>query len=926
MHVTMNQLDFSSAFRVLTNYKPLHWQVRLYQRLRDGRVPRICDLPTGLGKTSIIPIWLLAFVSNIQHEKAPKLPRRLIYVVNRRTVVDQATEIAERLQRLICRQEVAVAPSSQILEHIRTTLAKVTAFNRDQPLAISTLRGELADNEEWKADPARPAIIIGTIDMIGSKLLFSGYGDDYRMRPHHAGLIGQDSLIVHDEAHLTPAFSTVLRAISEEQRKSGERRPVQVIELSATALEADEDQVLGLEPEDETDALVPRRLDAWKSLFLHEVSKNELSKAIIDSALNYQSGEFKVLIYVRSPETAKGIARDLKKRLEANGDERVALLTGTIRGYERDRLVKEKIFTSFLQSQSRIAETIYLVSTSAGEVGIDLDSDHMISDLTTVDSMIQRLGRVNRSGGEKRKANVDVIVETRDEQLHSEEKELQALEHAEAATKLAIQEKLQKRAVGSYDASPRSLQRLLTEMSAQEREQAFAPKPRIATLTDILLDGWSLTSVRKALPGRLDVAPYLHGVTADPPETYVAWRAEVKLFADARVPKEAVSLWFRRCRIEARERLQDRTDRVAKELQKIAKRFGGAISVAVLSERGEAEMIALADLLNNTTSALEYRTIVLPIDAGGLTDDGSLDGSLKNWKTDCDVAEVDGTRNRQVIWSLGDTYWNLPVSSALLEETELESGSDRQKSLSIERAVGRIARKYNKVVSTLIPLVEPFEGAEEDSKARYLLLMVEPKQATVETPESSAYENRPKLDEHLQQAARWAERIATRLALEESQENALIAAARWHDRGKDRNRWQHSIFNHGADVFAKSGPSGMDWRLLGGYRHEFGSILDAAKNEEVRSLPEAELVLHLIAAHHGRARPHFEDDAWDTDQHTTAENAQAAREVMHRFGLLQHRFGRWGLAWLESLLRCSDVMASRQAVEHALSEPPEIEQ
>jgi len=35
------------------------------------------------------------------------------------------------------------------------------------PLAISTLRGELADNREWQSDPASPAIIVGTVDMIG---------------------------------------------------------------------------------------------------------------------------------------------------------------------------------------------------------------------------------------------------------------------------------------------------------------------------------------------------------------------------------------------------------------------------------------------------------------------------------------------------------------------------------------------------------------------------------------------------------------------------------------------------------------------------------------------------------------------------------------------------------------------------------------
>ncbi|MGA8991346.1 MAG: hypothetical protein WB500_13375 [Rhodoplanes sp.] len=37
------------------------------------------------------------------------------------------------------------------------------------PLAISTLRGEHADNREWQADPARPGIIVGTVGMIGGK-------------------------------------------------------------------------------------------------------------------------------------------------------------------------------------------------------------------------------------------------------------------------------------------------------------------------------------------------------------------------------------------------------------------------------------------------------------------------------------------------------------------------------------------------------------------------------------------------------------------------------------------------------------------------------------------------------------------------------------------------------------------------------------
>jgi len=41
-------------------------------------------------------------------------------------------------------------------------------------LAVSTLRGQFADNRQWADSPSQPAIIIGTVDMIGSRLLFSG--------------------------------------------------------------------------------------------------------------------------------------------------------------------------------------------------------------------------------------------------------------------------------------------------------------------------------------------------------------------------------------------------------------------------------------------------------------------------------------------------------------------------------------------------------------------------------------------------------------------------------------------------------------------------------------------------------------------------------------------------------------------------------
>jgi len=183
-----------------------------------GNLLEAIDVPTGLGKTAIIPIWLLAIAA----QSPLTLPRRLIYVVNRRTVVDQATDIAERIREKL-----------PAVRQVNRALAKPSA-DPANPLAISTLRGEHQDNKEWQTDPARAAIIIGTVDMVGSKLMFAGYQSSQRMRPFLAGLIGQDALLVHDEAHLTPAFGRLIRQISQTQRKQGNPRPLRLIELSAT--------------------------------------------------------------------------------------------------------------------------------------------------------------------------------------------------------------------------------------------------------------------------------------------------------------------------------------------------------------------------------------------------------------------------------------------------------------------------------------------------------------------------------------------------------------------------------------------------------------------------------------------------------------------------------------------------------------------
>src|SRR5215813_14043499 len=79
--------NFSEGFLALTGCYPFPWQAALFSELAEGRCfRRNCDLPTGLGKTSIIAIWLLALAHHARSGALAGFPRRLVYVVNRRTV------------------------------------------------------------------------------------------------------------------------------------------------------------------------------------------------------------------------------------------------------------------------------------------------------------------------------------------------------------------------------------------------------------------------------------------------------------------------------------------------------------------------------------------------------------------------------------------------------------------------------------------------------------------------------------------------------------------------------------------------------------------------------------------------------------------------------------------------------------------------
>ncbi len=178
---------------------------------------------------------------------------------------------------------------------------------------------------------------------------------------------------------------------------------------------------------------------------------------------------------------------------------------------------------------------------------------------------------------------------------------------------------------------------------------------------------------------------------------------------------------------------------------------------------------------------------------------------------------------------------------------------------------------------------------------------------------------------HTDDVVRGATEIVKALKLPDEFQQAIILAAQFHDLGKKRERWQRMIGNpNPTDWHAKSGKdptTGRRWkglRCCPNYRHEFGSLLDLLDPEqeylaEFKELSNdmQELVLHLIATHHGYARPHFPPERTTIDPERTQLQAdEQVLETPRRFARLQRKYGRWGLAYLESLLRAADWAAS----------------
>ncbi len=937
----INNEFLRKALRLRESETPFPWQEELLRRFLRGSIPPALDIPTGLGKTAVMAIWLIARAGGAA------LPRRLVYIVDRRAVVDQATDVAIALHDL-------VDSNADLKTRLR--------LDDNRSLPISTLRGKHVDNHEWLEDPSSPAIIVGTVDMIGSRLLFEGYGVSRKMRPYHAGLLGADALIVLDEAHLVPPFEMLLKFIAE---RDADFRPTdklldklvprfRLLSLSATGRTLGEDSIR-LEKADLNHEELKKRLNAEKCLLLKlnnedtdsaqtEANINQKEKWSISEELAKEAWKIvengtnntRIIIFCNCRKDAS----DTKSAVEklAKGDKKAGkgpvlihseLFVGGRRIYEREeakmRLVKFGFIAGSEQTPDR---PTFLFATSAAEVGVDLDADHMVCDLVAWERMVQRLGRVNRRGNCT--ANVTVVMEPEPKPKNKKEKDVinkkasgKSLEEKEIKILDAFEARVREWknyqkpfrhlpliSNGAFDASPGALSNLKQRAESDKElgeilRNATTPTPLRPVLTRALVDAWSMTSLKEHT-GRPMIDPWLRGWKKDELHTNIVWRAHLPLRSSSKPPaKKEIEQFFEAAPPHASEVLEEETYRVVQWLEKRAVAVlknathnpsttvrpllpsSDEVVAFILSRSGDfQDHLRFKDLIttDNGDSQSKQQMRLRQTLGGAILVVDSILGGLKDGLLDEKEDSLPKTTDDGQEW-LGEHVAGFRIRSVRADESLGSDPSWRERF--------RFATKLT----------------EEGEPRLWLIVEKWRHEATTEDDRSSSHPQI--LEEHQSWAEDRARNLAQKLQLDEPYLKMLAIVARLHDEGKRFRRWQRG-FNASKDgIYAKTkGP--INYALLDGYRHELGSLLIAENDEKINSLSEElrELALHLIAAHHGFARPVIGTHGCEDAPPSVVETRTC--EVALRFSRLQRRWGPWGLAWWETLLRAVDQQASRE--------------
>ena len=522
--------SFPDFFHALWSHDPFPWQRMLTDRLVDGEWPKVLDVPTAAGKTACIDAAIYALAAQADKPVWERTaPRRVWFVVDRRIVVDEAferaREIAEKLRAAMD------GPLTMVADRLREISGTV------RPLAVARLRGGVLRDDGWARLPSQPAVITSTVDQLGSRLLFRGYGRSSLAAPIFAGLAAHDSVILLDEAHLSVPFMQTLRSVQcyrgERWAEQPIRTPFAFSILSATPPQ-DVPEAAIFPGTDRDTALdhpeLERRINASKLAELVAVKpERSLDKdAFVEQAINRaksfvkDDGRRRVAVIVNRVRTAESTAKALRAQHSDEMD--VVLLTGRLRPFERDRLVARWKPLLKANQPAEPERPIVLVTTQCIEVGADFSFDALVTEAASLDALRQRFGRLNRLG---RLESAPAVILIRDDDAKAGAEDFvygAALPECwRLLQELAETQKDGKAERRVIDFGIAALDAHLLEVD--DLAPYLAPAGNAPLLLPAHVDLLCQTTPRPQVEP--DIQFYLHGTGRGAPEVRVAWRADL---------------------------------------------------------------------------------------------------------------------------------------------------------------------------------------------------------------------------------------------------------------------------------------------------------------------------------------------------------------------------------------------------------------
>ncbi len=980
--------SFDDFFNALWGYAPFPWQTMLAEKIAQGFWPQALDLPTAAGKTACMDAAIYALATQADWPLEDRTaPRRIWFVVDRRIVVDAAYERAKSIAGKL--QEAYSGPLQIIAERLK----KLSGTERS--LVAARLRGGILQDEGWGRLPSQPAIISSTVDQLGSKLLFRGYGRSSQTASIFAGLAANDSLILLDEAHCSLPFHQTLRAIStyRGEKWAEERIPTPFAYAILSATPPSEDGVVldvfpGKERNKALDSdVLQKRLQAHKLAELHELAKTKKDSdkdVLIDAAKKQVSDYLKIrkkriAVIVNRIHTAEEIYRALTEGdKEQNGKMQAILLTGRMRPYDRDQLMG--FWEKYLRASSPedYEKPICLVSTQCIEVGADFSFDALVTECASLDALKQRFGRLNRMG---LPGDSPAAIFIRSEDIKEQYDPIYGAVLAKTWNLMLENATLNgsgKKATKVIDFGFEPLRALLEKVD--NLEQYAAPHLDAPVLFPAYLDLLCQTSPQPQYEP--EIGMFLHGKGRSAPEARVLWRCDLPK-DDENAWKEIVSM----CPPVGGEMLSVPLYRLrqwlaSKNNDKNLMATDSDLEGSVVEDGNEKRPIRSflfwcgrknerTRVFKNAQDIHPDDVIIIPVYYGinglGQTTDASLrdiweqayshtgrgtalriqkevlDQKCSPLKALCEAAQLEDWDKEMILDLLQQANEYKPKGDSvaipewiveILKDLPLNSPSK----IRIENYPGNgllVSARSAQNVKNAEQELDLF--ADQDDLTSTVL---------VEDQETVS------LNAHIQSVQAAAERLA-KLCLPQDFQGSISTAALWHDAGKMDERFQLMLrhgdeLSFGDEALAKSKDIPLSPRrrkhiqeisgLPEYFRHEMLSTQLAERFGSLDERIDSNLVLHLIASHHGNARPFApvcEDNVsqeitGNLNNHAIQVSTEERKkwpplhrvdsDVADRFWQLNRRYGWWGLAYLEAVLRLADWYGSAHIIESNHSE------